>query len=370
MKNNIFCDNLVYLKSKQNIKEEDLEFVFLFFETAKYSNGGDIIKSKYDSSANIIEILYRSNAIKQEILKRKYFQYEGYEFEAFEKEIEDPNLKFTKIKDTLIFENIDKNEDKNKIELYINYLVQENDIEMLEMSEVFNNVYCVKFQKLIDFENVCINLERKPELRKRKIKVYEVFESFSCVLKINNEGTINKNDTHLYFQKIFNSSNVINWQYLKNSGKKSFIIVNFVDLGSKKQFLTDYIPLMDQKFVRNIENVLNFHLLNDYYMLNYNDIEEGDLYEVDNETAGQLITKHVSKSNKSKRRRKIYLCHQCPFRTFYFTSHVNHSKIHEPSRNTSNSLKCKYCVYYTTRKGSLIRHENKHEKSQFKIEKN
>jgi hypothetical protein len=63
----LFYDNKIYLQCNKTITDEDLEFVILFFETSKYSNGGDIMKFNYDISTNIIDIEYRCNMVKQEI---------------------------------------------------------------------------------------------------------------------------------------------------------------------------------------------------------------------------------------------------------------------------------------------------------------
>jgi hypothetical protein len=69
----------------------------------------------------------------------------------------DANLEFEKLNKFLILENIDENEDRSKIELYVNYLVEsENKIVSLEG---FQNNFLVNFENEIDFESVCMKLK-------------------------------------------------------------------------------------------------------------------------------------------------------------------------------------------------------------------
>ena len=76
-----YTDNRVLLKTSKDINFQDLEMIQLFFETYSFSGGDEVIA--FNSLSNdTLEITYRCNSTKQNILKIKSFNYKNYYLQA------------------------------------------------------------------------------------------------------------------------------------------------------------------------------------------------------------------------------------------------------------------------------------------------
>jgi hypothetical protein len=234
-----YGNNLVYLQSNRDIQQEDLEFIILFFENTKLSGGNDIVKHKLMKS-NLLEITYKYNESKQEVIKRYHFNYmdNTYQFVVIQPQLKNINLP-NKINNMLIFANINV-QNTTLLELFISYLIQDtspsNSIERIEKSSFLRDVYYVFFKNDICFDYVLKRLTKKPQLKNKDVKIYEAFESTQLLITTSSRfNHKNFNDYEVEFDEYF-SNKEDQYYVLPLKNKSQFIILNFKLNNSLKEF--------------------------------------------------------------------------------------------------------------------------------------
>lgn len=278
-----FYDNKVYITCNTKIQLDDLEFIILLFQNEKHTGGGDMLNYKLNSQRNMIEINYVSNESKQEVLKRKYFTYqEYYYFQSCDNngtsnlasdfiDISEYDRNFNQystISNTLVIENINKNEDSFNIELYINYLVPMNPIKNVSHSNIYENVIYVIFENDIDFTLLKQKYQEKSTLRNKEIKYYQAYSINSLLVKLNstyiNDNLKHNLDKYFKYDACNNNSFTSHWQIAYKLYNDLFIIVKFSNNLAKYEFLDKHFT---ESYIYNnifIEHNYNLDLLNSY----------------------------------------------------------------------------------------------------------
>lgn len=260
-----FCNNTLYIESNRKIKKDDLELIILYFESTKLSGGYDILKHEL-IEPNIIEINYKYNESKQEILRRNQFKYDKYELRVLDftpKSFNEPK----KINNLLIFSNIDV-QSNEMLELYIDFLIQgeetSNSIDKIVKSILFQQSYYVYFKNDVNYEFIGKRLQKKPKLRDKEVKIYEAFELNNLIFGLNSliESDLNKFEEKydIWFSK---KEDKIYWN-LPFKEKSPFISVFFKKYSQVKKLRTKNFLVPNYGYLV-CENCFNFEFFDNYY---------------------------------------------------------------------------------------------------------
>ena len=369
-----YSDNRILLKASKDVNFEDLEMIQLFFETYSFSGGDEIIKFSTLAS-DILEITYRCNSTKKNILKINSFSYKNYDFHVQKVESEELNANLEPLKNSVILQNIAKNEDIFNIALYAHYLVFNNIIKGIVLSDVYPDTFYVQFEREVDFKDLIQRHKKKSELHGREVNVYERFETLFVLAKLNAEGK-SKLEINEYLNLKF--QNDVHWQSFESFDKTPFIVLKFTNVYLKSEFLKQSDKYIDNNFIIAFESVSNIKQLNDF--LNSNDhskikVEDAEDFKYPVKTqkssmslieqlngdkfAQSLNDDHLKAKHATRRK---YLCNLCPYKADRMSNIERHLKLHDETLAGTNKFKCKYCHYYVKLRPQQARHERVHQK--------
>ena len=374
-----YTDNRVLLKTSKDINFQDLEMIQLFFETYSFSGGDEVIA--FNSLSNdTLEITYRCNSTKQNILKIKSFNYKNYDFQANEPVSENLHETLEPLKNSMILENIAKNEDIFNIALYSHYLVYNNIIRGIVLSDTYPDTFYVQFEREIDFKDLIQRHNKKTQLHGREVKVYERFETLLVLVKLKVDGK-SKLEISEYLNLTF--QNEMHWQSFDNFDKIPYVVLKFTNFFFKNEFLKECDKYIDNNFIVVFESVSNLNQLN--YLLSLNDrskikIEniEDVKYPINTLKNSLSVIEQVNKetintyvnlngkisSGENRGRQKRYLCNLCPYKADRMSNIERHIKLHDKSLANKHKFKCNYCHYYVKLKPQQANHERVHRNKQ------
>jgi len=375
-----YTDNRVLLKTSKDINFQDLEMIQLFFETYSFSGGDEIIA--FNSVSNdTLEITYRCNSTKQNILKIKSFNYKNYDFQAHELELsQNVHENLEVLKNSIILENIAKNEDIFNIALYSHYLVYNNIIRGIVLSDVYLDTFYVQFEREIDYKDLTQRHNKKTQLHGREVKVYERFETLLVLVKLKVDGK-SKVEISEYLNLTF--QNEMHWQSFDNFEKIPYVVLKFTNFYFKNEFLKDCDKYIDNNFIVAFESISNLSQLN--YLLSLNDrskikienaTEEDFKYpistlknssvieQVNKQTINSYVNLNGKISSGENMGRKKYLCNLCPYKADRMSNIERHIKLHDKSLANKHKFKCHYCHYYVKLRPQQANHERVHRNKQ------
>ena len=255
----MYChDNCVYLKLNKKIN--DNKFLMNMIEI--FSKEDEIIFYNYNSSNDILSLIYRCNKSKFKMFQRKFFIYSGYEFHV-EEGLSQKDELFDVSIDSIVLNNIDKSIDNESIEAYVNYLVQNNTIKKVDASKLIEETLYIQFEKYVDFNGLLRRHRITPQFCGKNVKVYQTMETFMVLVKLNFDSKTEQ-EIHDYLVNTFQINNEICWQSFDHFSRIPIIIVKFVSLDMKKKFLSQIVQNLESDFIECVEDVLNIHLLNDF----------------------------------------------------------------------------------------------------------
>ena len=254
---NYLHDNRVILKINKKITDkDDLEMLQLYFETKSLSSGDETLFFNYDYENDKIEITYRSNQVKTDIIRKKQFLFNNYELEVID--FKQPiHQFFHKLEDTLILNVANKNIDD--VKLYASYLANDNTIKNFTSSHTRPHLYYIQFENPLNQQFVVKRHAKALKLKSNPVEVFEAFETFMVMVKLNLNGKSN-DELSLYLDEIFQKHGEMYWQSCGDFSKIPFIIVKFINYSLKIKFLNEFV---NNEIMIAIENVLNINLLNE-----------------------------------------------------------------------------------------------------------
>jgi hypothetical protein len=229
---------------------DDLDFIKLFLETKKKSDGGDIKYCQHIDGNKKFKIIFEETDTKQRLLNKKYilfrdylirFSNDGYKNEAYELN-----------KKNLIIKNI-QNETDTRI--YAVYLMPDNDIKEITKSSILKDTYYVEYTNEIDKEVLMNRYDKKSQLKSIHIDLFDSYQTNTYLIK--------HSDPASSIQILAN--NLIDM----NSNK--YFIDNIDDIYSLIQFDSrlpnDLFISLSQEMKTNdylVESLFNFKLLDDF----------------------------------------------------------------------------------------------------------
>ena len=256
-----YHDNSVFLKVDKKIEEIDFEELF-----SQHSSDNDvIILMNYYSSDHILELIYRCNKSKWKIMENKIIHFKNYEFQI-EKCYRESEGGFVVSQNSIILQNFSSNENLVSIEFYAKSLVPSNEINRIEMSCIFADTYYFHFEKPINFNELLKRHRITPRLHEKEIKIYQSLETFMVLIELNVNGRDQK-EIHKFLNSIFQRKNESYWQCFDEIFKNPFIIVKFLKLDFKLSVLANANALIKSDFIKNVEDIANIYLLNDFLSL-------------------------------------------------------------------------------------------------------
>ena len=349
MFNHDYFDNTVYFEINKDLRETDKNQMILYFQSKNNSGGGEILQYTFDETINSLEIIFRDGASKAEILKRKFFKFKSFDIKACEPPaVQNQNSTFHKFENVLLVSNINRVEDENNVDEYLKYLVQNRNVIKKVKSIVHENLTFFQFNYEFNFEEVKKRFNLNQNKGKNEISIYEAYETQSVLVKINS-----KNFNENYFNSKFKFKNFMYWQLPFGMDDSPFVILKFLDIDFKFDFLLKYSKIDKKEYF--IENCFNYNLLNDFLNNHFGKKVENIL--------SVPVYKHVNdvKKIKIKKKKTILNCSQCPFIGSSKLVLAKHKKSHIFS--TSNIVKCKYCDFFAKSVCNILSHEKLHKKS-------
>lgn len=213
----------------------DLELILLYVQNKKRSGGGDIKEYNLENNNSTLSVIFEDPNSKKLILQRntlvaplRYMLYPR-----------DPLIQDTSHlieKHMLIFKNIKLPTDETVLQMYIENLVQDNDIISHVQSKIFKDTIYVKFLKEIDFKRVKERHERRPKLKDTFIEVFQAFKTNSIVSILS---TFDKQSSHDLLDLHFtNPKRSASDSYISLEQKGPFIIVKFEDEEKRNKVLS------------------------------------------------------------------------------------------------------------------------------------
>jgi hypothetical protein len=245
-----YFNNAVIIKPDRPVDKNDIELIQLYFENTKLSGGSDAISNRFESTTNCFHVDYKCNETKRDLVGQVK-QFRSYTFTITDDLVGSMATSAAKtIGKFLIIKNIDHNEDLTVIELYADYLVNnDNQIESIAKSTIMDNVVFVRYKFDFDMKHVWKRLNKRPKLRETPIQLYCAYET--NVLLINLVGL--GNDYEDLLDSIFNWTTQSCWQLVFKNNQNKFAFVKFKD-----------IALFDVNLPFNFENCFNFDLIDAY----------------------------------------------------------------------------------------------------------
>jgi hypothetical protein len=159
--------------------------------------------------------------------------------------------------------NIEKTVDDDTIQAYVNYLVQNNSIQRLDVSKMMKETLLIKFEKHVDFNGLLRRHRIAPQFCFKNVRVYQNMETSMVLIKLNFDKK-KEQELHDYLVNTFQINNEICWQSFDHFSKIPFILVKFVNLEMKRRFLSKIAQNLESDFIGCVEDVPNIHLLNDF----------------------------------------------------------------------------------------------------------
>ena len=247
------------MKINKQLLEEDYRELVLFFMSKKDSSKNQIILDEYDYKTNTLALTFAKGSNKFKILDRKNFVFKHYEIEAFESKTIQNNLK-EKYDNILITENIELDYSQSGLDFYMKLLIGKTATMMLKKvkSIIDENLLIFQFEQDIVFNQVKENLKYYPTLNYKVIKIYEAFETMSVLVKFNSFKFFNEE----YLNEKFKLKGFMYWQVPFSMNNSPFVIVKFLDMDFKFDFLLNYSKISEKDYF--IENIFNDELINDY----------------------------------------------------------------------------------------------------------
>ena len=311
---NDYFNSTLNVEIKPDLNVQDYKLIVSYFESKELSGGGKIIDHCFDEIINRMEINFLSGMAKEEVLKRKCFNFMNYELKVGSMPV---NI-YEKFEHVLLVDVTNNNSNLLK------NLFDNRSLKKCIKSILFDGIFILQFESDIDLN--CVKNQLINE------RIYEAFETEAVLVKLN-KNNFNED----YLNKHFKVKNNMYWQLPFGMNDSPFVIVKFLDLDFKYNFLLDYSNIEDKEFF--IENNFNCEFLN-YYLNN--------LVNVSVEPLNCVIKNRVLPKVK---------CKLCPYSAFKNAQLLKHLKSHTYSKD---AIKCKHCPFYVRARKYIISHERLH----------
>jgi hypothetical protein len=228
-----YFDNKVLFKLNEPFKN-DTDFE-LFIEYIKLCYGETICHS-YEKNFGTILIRFLFGTTKKKILEQKFFNFLQYSMQSHEVLDNDVHSGYHKFKNVLMIKRIRGD--------FCFDLIQSSRIN--HYSRIYDNLLLVEFAK-----------ESIPNRLSIQNENYEAFETASILVKITSN-----NFNEDYLNRNFKDENLMYWQLPFDMDNSPFVIVRFLNINFKIQFILKYSKIKNKEYIA--ENNLNLNLLNDY----------------------------------------------------------------------------------------------------------
>lgn len=262
-----FFNNWLTLLSQQTLNEYDLSIIKLFFETRRYSNGGDLIEYDYYEHSHILKLNFKENSSKQDVLSTAnknngIIQFRNYMFKLVECDVNEKYKNLKCIDRMLILKNINQNATKvDDIELFASYLDGDNKVISISFSNFFDNLVYVEYEKPFDLNEVKKKLDKTPKLDGQLIEMYEAYETNSILAKFPASHTAYTED---FFDKFFEQKPYYHWEVPFKFQQSPFVITKFQLHQYKSLFLRKLYKDPEMNMPIIVESNFNIDILNNY----------------------------------------------------------------------------------------------------------
>ncbi len=295
--------------------DADVELIVLFFENAKLTGGCDTLATRFDKTTKKLYLNYKFYEIKKLILDKKYFNYKEYSFVAWNSNASSIDAHKTSLNNVFILHNINTDEDKTVIELYVEYLLDsstENEIIDIQKSSLFDKTLIIHLKNEFNLSSLRKRLNKKPKLRENFIQLYEGYKTnilFGVLVGCEIDDEIVSD----YLDDKFNQTTKSYWQLLfKTKKKNKFIIFKFDNENYLEYCLEVKKHLISRDKFLIFEKCLNLQFFDSYIddnfrSLNQNiDVDEDKTIGFDPEILKKLNITNMSKTSYSSENKPIY----------------------------------------------------------------
>lgn len=254
--------NHVEFKSSKPIEQIDLDIIVTYLENPKQSGGGNITEYNLEpTERKQLTVNYENKLFKQRVLAKGILKFQDYIFLVNEP-LYEVNYKFDN--QQLILKNIDDNEDIKVVQIFAETLVlndnELNDVVQINKSQLFKNVFYVKFKFEFDWEQCRRRLERRSTLHDRKIELLQAFQTNTIVFRFQPNSAFSIDKIEQYF--INNKRKFTEYPVASMNLKGQFLLIKF----KSTQLMLDFINDKHRHdLFKNVsyEKLFNFDLIID-----------------------------------------------------------------------------------------------------------